>query len=124
MELPARGFDSAGMPRTVAKQVESLPGLHVCPSCGSELVQPTCWEQAGDRGHWRLWRRCPECEWGEDAVHGEAEIDAFDERLDEGTRELAEELKGLVHENMERLEATFTAALEADLIGADDFSRR
>ena len=96
-------------------------GLHVCDGCGSGLVQPTGWEQAGDRGHWRLWRRCPECEWCTDSVHGEREIDDFDEQLDFGTRELAEELPVLERTNMEHVIDTFVTALEADLIGPDDF---
>ena len=44
-------------------QTTPATDLHVCPRCDSCLVQPTCWEQAGDRTHWRVWRRCPECEW-------------------------------------------------------------
>jgi hypothetical protein len=104
-----------------ASQTKAPSGLHVCPRCRSELVQPTCWEQAGDRGHWRLWRRCPECEWLHDEVHGEAEIDAFDEELDHGTRALNEVLKALEHENMQYVADTFTTALAADLITADDF---
>jgi hypothetical protein len=100
---------------------QTAAGLHVCPECGSHLVQPTCWEQAGDRGHWRLWRRCPECEWHSDGVHGESEIDAFDEELDAGTRALSDTLRGLEHENMQFVAETFRAALAADLIGADDF---
>lgn len=102
-------------------QTKTALGLHVCPRCSSALVQPTCWEQAGDRGHWRLWRRCPECEWQRDEVHGEAEIDAFDEELESGTRALSEVLKALEHENMQYVVDTFAAALEADLITADDF---
>jgi hypothetical protein len=109
------------MRETSTSQTKPATGLHVCPGCGSQLVQPTCWEQAGDRGHWRLWRRCPECEWHGDAVHGETEIDAFDEELDLGTRSLNEVLKALEHENMEWIADTFAAALEADLISADDF---
>jgi hypothetical protein len=104
-----------------ASQTNSVAGLHVCPRCGSDLVQPTCWEQAGDRGHWRLWRRCPECEWHSDAVHGETEIDAFDEELDLGTRMLADTLKEIEHENMRVVADTFAVALDADLISADDF---
>ncbi len=100
------------------KQAERM---HVCPRCGSCLVQPTCWEQAGDRAHWRVWRRCPECEWTCQGVHGEHEIDAFDEELDHGAQELAGELKALEHSNMAAMAATFAAALDADLIGADDF---
>jgi hypothetical protein len=104
-----------------ASQINTASGLHVCPHCDSPLVQPTCWEQAEDRNHWRLWRRCPECEWHCDEIHGEAEIDAFDEELDLGTRALAEILKAIEHENMEYVAETMRVALEADLITADDF---
>jgi hypothetical protein len=84
-------------------------------------VQPTCWQQTSDREHWRLWRRCPECEWFADAIYGEHEIDDFDEQLDIGTRELANELKALEQANMAQFAETFVTALEADLISADDF---
>ena len=96
-------------------------GLHVCGGCGSGLVQPTRWEQAASRGHWRLWRRCPECEWSCDAVHGEREIDAYDEELDAGTEALNGVLKQLERENMQHVADSLAAALDADLITADDF---
>ncbi len=96
--------------------------LHICPRCDSRLVQPTCWEQAGDRSHWRVWRRCPECEWTCQGVHDEREIDAFDEQLDLGAHELAEELRALEHANMADMAEVFVTALDADLIGADDFA--
>jgi hypothetical protein len=96
-------------------------GLHVCPECGSGLVQPTCWEQTADRTRWRLWRRCPECEWRCDSVHDEREIDAYDEELDNGTETLAKVLRGLERENMQRVIAAFSTALAADLITAEDF---
>jgi len=96
-------------------------GLHVCPECRSKLVQPTCWEQTGPRGHWRLWRRCPDCEWLGDGVHGEREIDAYDEALDDGTEVLACQLEELERESMQRVADTFATALAADLITADDF---
>jgi hypothetical protein len=104
-----------------ASQTKIAAGLHICPRCASTLVQPTCWEQAGDRGHWRLWRRCPECDWHCDEVHGESAIDAFDEELDLGTRALSEVLKELERENMRFFADTLSAALDADLITADDF---
>jgi hypothetical protein len=97
--------------------------LHVCPDCGSSLVQPTGWEQGDDRSHWRVWRRCPECEWTCDEVHGEREIDAFDEQLDLGANELLTELRALEHANMREMVDVFVAALSQDLIGADDFGR-
>lgn len=96
-------------------------GLHVCPRCGSKLVQPTCWEQTSPRGSWRLWRRCPECEWCGDSVHGEHEIDAYDQELDEGTEALASVLEELERESMRRVVDAFATALEADLLDADDF---
>jgi hypothetical protein len=98
-------------------------GLHVCSECGSKLVQPVRWEQTASRGHWRLWRRCPECEWRSDGIHGEREIDAYDEQLDNGTEILAGKLEELERENMRRIVETFATALAADLIGADDFGQ-
>jgi hypothetical protein len=96
--------------------------LHLCPACGSNLVQPTNWEQTDDRSHWRVWRRCPECEWHSQGVHGEVEIDAFDEQLDLGAHELADELRALEHSNMADMAECFVFALRDDLIGADDFA--
>jgi hypothetical protein len=105
-----------------SRQTKSATKLHICPQCGSGLVQPTRWEQAGDRAHWRVWRRCPECEWFCQGVHGEREIDDFDEQLDLGAHELADELKALEHSNMADMADAFVAALAVDLITADDFA--
>lgn len=107
--------------RTPQKTLER--SLHVCPVCGSSLVQPTLWEQAGDRSTWLVGRRCPECEWACESVHSGAEIDAFDEALELGAHELADELTALEHANMRQMAAGFTFALDNDLIGADDFDR-
>jgi len=54
-------------------------------------------------------------------VHGEREIDAFDEQLDLGAHELADELRALERSNMAAMAEAFAAALAADLITADDF---
>jgi hypothetical protein len=107
----------AGKSRTTT----TTAGLHVCPECDSHLVQPTSWEQTRQDGFWRIWRRCPECEWATDGVHGEREIDHFDEQLDSGTRELADRLHDLQRSNMKDVVEAFAAALAADLIGPDDF---
>lgn len=110
-----RGMNNTG--RTETKAI----GLHVCPECNSGLVQPVRWEQTAKRGCWRLWRRCPECEWRCDGVHGESEIDAFDEALDDGAEALYAELEQLERERMQDVTEVFAAALAADLITADDF---
>lgn len=96
--------------------------LHICMECGSDLVQPVGWEQTGDRTHWRVWRRCPECEWTCQGVHGDDEIDAYDDQLDRGAQELAEELRALEHANMADMVTAFVTALQTDLISADDFT--
>jgi hypothetical protein len=98
--------------------------LHVCPACDSSLVQPTRWEQEEDRTRWRLWRRCPECEWTCESVHTEVEVDTYDEQLDLGARELSNELRALEHGNMSEMADTFIAALASDLIGPEDFAAR
>jgi hypothetical protein len=96
--------------------------LHICPDCGSGLVQPTSWEQQeSNRHHWRVWRRCPECEWVSEDVYDEVAVDAYDEQLDLGSHELAGELRALEHANMSEMTEAFVAALRRDLIGADDF---
>lgn len=95
--------------------------LHICPDCGSELVQPTLWQQEGGRTQWRVGRRCPECEWADEAVHGESAIDAYDEQLDLGSRELANGLRALEHSNMSAMAEAFIRAIATDLITADDF---
>jgi len=54
-------------------------------------------------------------------VHREASIDDYDEQLDFGTRELAEELRALEQSNMEEAVDNFISALQADLILPEDF---
>jgi hypothetical protein len=95
--------------------------LHICPECDSSLVQPVSWQQEEDRTQWRVWRRCPECEWACEAVHDEVTIDAYDEQLDLGSHELANELRTLEHANMSAMADSFILALTNDLITADDF---
>lgn len=95
--------------------------LHICPDCGSRLVQPTSWEQEANRSRWRVWRRCPECEWAGEGVHDEIAVDAYDEQLDLGAHELADELRALQHANMSEMADAFIVALRQDLIGPGDF---
>jgi predicted RNA-binding Zn-ribbon protein involved in translation (DUF1610 family) len=118
-KLPTLHIPGMGEPGTNKTADHSL---HLCPECGSSLVQPTCWEQESDRSYWRVWRRCPECEWRGEGLHDEITIDAYDEHLDHGSHELAEELRTLQHSNMRELADVFIAALQRDLIGADDFA--
>jgi hypothetical protein len=119
--LDIRGVMPASKGKSKAPQSQSKTQLHVCPECSSALVQPVAWEQVASSTEWRLWRRCPECEWNGDDVHREASIDEYDEQLDFGTRELAEELRALERANMEEAVDSFIGALQADLILPEDF---
>jgi hypothetical protein len=105
-----------------ARHEHTAASLHICPVCGSSLVQPVQWQQEGDRGAWRVWRRCPECEWSCEGVHDEIEIDEFDEQLDLGAHELADELAAMEHANMAEMADAFVVALVTDLIGPEDFA--
>ncbi len=114
--LSHEDYDYACHPRASAET-----GLHVCRRCGSTLVQPIRWEQVGMPGRWRLLRRCPECWWTSDAIHGQREVDAFDEALEKGGMTLTAQLNELEREGVREIADVFAAALEADLITADDF---
>ena len=35
-------------------------GLHMCPDCCSDLVQPICWNEASEQ-RWELTLECPNC---------------------------------------------------------------
>ncbi|MGN6558368.1 MAG: hypothetical protein ACTHLH_10210 [Solirubrobacterales bacterium] len=95
--------------------------LHICPECSSSLVQPTRWHQESGRSQWRVWRRCPECGWVCESVHDVVAIDAYDEQLDLGAHELADELQELERANMREMADAFFVGLWDDLITADDF---
>jgi hypothetical protein len=118
--LDIRGVMPTGR-ETKPQKSQANAQLHLCPECRSDLVQPVAWEQVVASNEWRLWRRCPECEWAGDDVHREASIDEYDEQLDFGTRELAEELRSLEQTNMEEAADRFIAALQSDLILPEDF---
>ncbi len=94
--------------------------LHICGSCGSELVYPLDWEESGAT-HWEVALRCPNCEWTGAGVYSQEAVERFDEELDRGTEALVRDLKQLMHANMEDEIDRFVRALEADHIVPDDF---
>jgi hypothetical protein len=94
--------------------------LHLCPSCSSHLVYPTHWEEADERS-WRVTLRCPNCEWGEEAVFAQGVCDRFDDELERGTDALARDYKRLVTANLAEEIDRFARALEVDGIMPMDF---
>lgn len=98
----------------------SQTGMHTCPSCSSELVQPVRWFEQGE-GAWHVDLRCPECEWWGRGVFAQADVDRYDEELDRGAQELMEDLRSLTRSNMENEADRFAAALATDCILPEDF---
>ena len=118
MGIPRRTAKlDAGATKTAERSGE---GLHVCPECSSEFVQPVQWSEQADR-RWKVNLRCPECEWWGDGTFSQPEVDRFDEELDRGGQALVEDLRSLTRANMEEEVERFLQALQGDLILPEDF---
>lgn len=111
-------FEDSGL--AAGAVAEPAVELHVCRACRCELVHPVDWEEAGPE-HWTVLLRCPNCEWREEGTYDQEAVDRLDVHLDRGTEALTDDLKRLMHANMEDGIDRFVAALGADLIVPDDF---
>ena len=115
---------AAEAPRTPAAPAAGVPlpaeNLHLCGSCGGDLVYPVDWEEAGAR-HWEVTLRCPNCEWSGTGIFEQAAVERFDDELDRGTEALVRDLKRLMHANMEADIERFVEALEHGHIAPEDF---
>jgi hypothetical protein len=96
------------------------PGLHVCPECDSQLVQPVDWAEAPP-GFWELVLECPNCFWVDEGVFDQGQVDELEEELDDGLTEMLSDLRRLTQANMTEEIERFAAALNADLILPEDF---
>ncbi len=95
-------------------------GLHLCAECGSGLVQPVSWSDAGEDG-WELTLECPNCWWRTEGVFDQDQVHELEDKLDEGLAELLGDLRRLAHANMADHVERFIAALDSDLILPEDF---
>jgi len=95
-------------------------GLHLCPECDSRLVQPIDWTEA-PQGFWELTLYCPNCDWSDEGVFDQDQVDALEETLDEGLTEMLSDLRSLTQSNMNQEIERFASALHADLILPEDF---
>ena len=96
------------------------PGLHMCPKCDSELVQPVAWEETAD-ARWELTLSCPNCWWSWDGVYDREQVQEFEDELDEGLAEMLRDLQRLAQANMTDQIERFVAALKAGHILPEDF---
>ena len=95
-------------------------GLHVCPECASDLVQPLDWNEA-PQGFWELILYCPNCNWLDEGVFDQDQVDALEEKLDDGLTEMLSDLRRLTQSNMAEEIERFAAALQRDLVLPEDF---
>ena len=96
--------------------------LLMCPECASDRACPVDWAEAGEN-HWWLLIRCGECEAWIQATIGNALAAALDIELDRQQRQIARALAALEAERMAADADLLAAALELDLVTADDFAR-
>jgi hypothetical protein len=94
--------------------------LHVCVDCGSDLVYPTDWQEAGT-DHWEVDLRCPNCEWRGTGTFHQDIVESFDDELDRGIDVLLADYRALVSSNMEDEIDRFAKALDAGAILPADF---
>jgi hypothetical protein len=98
-----------------------LHGLGTCPACGQDFVHPVDWEPQGS-DHWWMLLRCGNCGHLHHAVVSEAAAQDFDAKLDRDMRQIAVNIRRL-HRQWRKAEIdAFAAALDHDLIAADDFA--
>ncbi len=95
-------------------------GLHVCPCCDSELVQPIEWGGVADEGV-ELTLRCPNCYWTRHEAYGQEQVAQLEDRLDDGVAAILGDLRRLTTANMADEIERFAAALTHDLILPEDF---
>ena len=106
--------------RTAGHETPVKEELHVCPDCDARLVYPVHWTEV-DRASWEVSLRCPNCEWALTGVFDQETVERFDEELDRGTDSLVDDLKRLIHANMEEDIDRFSQALAGDHILPEDF---
>jgi hypothetical protein len=106
--------------KTVAEETRSDRGMHFCPRCESDLVQPVQWFELSGCV-WQVDLRCPECEWWERGNYSQDDVDRFDEELDRGGSLLVEDMRALTRSNMQDEADSFASALATGCILPEDF---
>ena len=94
--------------------------LQLCRECGEDFVHPVTWTESGPNAWWLL-LRCGACGSWRDVVASNTSVAAFDRVLDEGSAEIELAADRLGRESLRAEADAFGAALDLDLIGADDF---
>jgi hypothetical protein len=100
-----------------------VAALSVCPSCGSNLLQPLRWEPHGE-DEVIVDLRCPECLTWMQGCFSQEDMKELDRLQNAGRAEIQSAYESQVAESMEALIDCLKAALALDLVGPDDFAPR
>jgi hypothetical protein len=96
--------------------------LTVCLRCGADYVNPVEWRAHG-RDHWWMLLRCGGCGTRREAIVPDQLAQRFDRDLDRGLDEIGRAADRLRYERLTWEADAFAAALQRDLISAEDFAR-
>ena len=96
-------------------------GLHQCALCHADYVVPVSWHET-DADHWRMLLRCAACETYRDVVVSNDVAKRYEEDLRRGMAEIAAALERSDRARMVVEVDVFVAALDRDLIDAEDFA--
>ena len=102
------------------RSADSGAGLVTCPACRAEAVVPVEWEDEGDA--WQIAVRCGNCGVIREVRLDDGEAHEFDRALGRGMQRIARTADVLEPRRMRAASEALSAALERDLIGADDFA--
>jgi hypothetical protein len=94
--------------------------LEYCADCGEAFVYPVTWSESGP-GDWSLLLRCGACGASRDVVASNAAVAEYEGQLDADMAAINRAAERLEREAIAAAADSFAAALELDLLGADDF---
>jgi hypothetical protein len=95
--------------------------LHICTACGADVVNPAHAEPL-DEHRWTMLLRCGACGATVDRIASNEAARCYDRVLDLGYDRIARALDRIDREDMAEWADSFVAALDRDLIGAEDFA--
>jgi hypothetical protein len=115
--LPSGRSIEVWQPADTEPQVREL---HLCPACGSDLVQPIAWNET-ENASWQLTLECPNCRWLEHGVYCRDQVERLEDQIDDGVCDMLADLHRLTQANMADEIERFVGALHADRILPEDF---
>jgi len=92
-----------------------------CSACGADFVHPVAWHPHDDK-HWWMFLRCGACGKTRELTVPDSEADLFDHELDRAQTAIRRAADRLSRERLAEETEAFAAALQLDLISAEDFA--